>query len=407
MIDIMKVLPLVVFMIFIGCEKNRANDSDLDNGTEQTREENRLIEIPRIDFVEMSKVQPHQNNSNTIWYDDFSSKKKYMESKGGIDADVNFGTNGGAVNFGFNKGDVDGKGGRKVAFGDFPGSAATVKKGQQFNEIYWRIYVKHEHGWEGSPAKLSRATSIVSNNWQQAMIAHVWSGAGNSITLDPARGVDGQTNQIKTTKYNDFDNLFWMGNKPTSDFEISSTEESGYWVLVESRAKLNTPGKDDGINQLWIDGRLEVERNGLNFRGSYVKHGINAVFIESYWNNGSSKDQGRWLDNFVISTSPIGSVVCPANPTLFKTPYVGPGEMAGWQVKLASDYNGNDVVFKSNTLKKEEKATINLSNGTFTGSLKEKKALLSSRMYFSKVRQKSSNGKWSEWSRWHQGFKVE
>ncbi len=90
---------------------------------------------------------------------------------------------------GFKKGDVIGEGDRKVAFGDFPNSSVTVKKGEKFDEIYWRIYVKHEHGWEGAPAKMSRATSIVSDNWQQAMIAHVWSGANNTLTLDPARGV--------------------------------------------------------------------------------------------------------------------------------------------------------------------------------------------------------------------------
>ncbi len=403
----MKIALLALFLTLISCTKNESKDPGAKNNTKQPEGVNETPEIPRIDFVEMLEVQTHESNQNTIWYDDFSSKKDYMDSKGEIDLDENFGTNGGSADVGFNKGDVDGKGNRKVAFGDFPGSSATIKKGEQFDEIYWRIYVKHEHGWEGSPAKMSRATSIVSSKWQQAMIAHVWSGADNSLTLDPARGVDGQTDQVKTTKYNDFDNLAWLGNKPASNFKISSTEESGYWVLVESRAKLNTPGKSDGINQLWIDGRLESERRDLNFRGSYIKHGINAVFLESYWNKGSLKTQGRWFDNFVISTTPIGPVICSANPTLFKTPYFGPGELAGWEVELASDYDGNDVVFKSNFLGTEEKVTIIQNSGIFSGSLDGNSALSSNNIYFSKVRQQSSNGEWSDWSRWHQGFKVE
>ncbi len=406
-ICITKVVLLVVHLAFSGCKENESRNLGSNNNAGQSGNVSISLEIPHIDFVEMTEVQSHENNSNIIWYDDFSTKKDYLESKGGIDTMVNFGTKGGSVDFGFNKGDVDGKGDRKVAFGDFPGNLTKIKKGQHFDEIYWRIYVKHEHGWKGSPSKMSRATSIVSNNWKQAMIAHVWSGADNTLTLDPARGVDEQTDQIKTTKYNDFDNLSWLGNKPTSNFNISSTEESGYWVLIESRVKLNSPGENDGLNQLWIDGKLEAERKNLNFRGSYVNHGINAVFLESYWNKGSIKTQGRWFDNFIISTIPIGPIVSPSNPTLFKTPYVGSGNLVGWEVELASDYEGNDIVFKSNELGTEEKVTINQSNGAFLGSLDKEIALLSGEIYFSRARQKSSNGEWSDWSRWHQGFKVE
>ena len=60
------------------------------------------------------------------------------------------------------------------------------------------------------------------------------------------------------------------------------------------------------------------------------------MFLETYWNDGSPVTQSRWIDNFVISTKPIGPVVCPRNPVLFKTPYRGPGKMATWQVEVAS-----------------------------------------------------------------------
>lgn len=399
----------IFFATFLVCLESSCHNNDSMTSQQEAGNVLEVVEIPRIDYLVMSKEQPHFHNPNTVWYDDFSINRDYMDGAGNIDTNVNFGTKGGSLDMGFNKGEVTGKGNRKVAFGDFPNDAGSpiVKPDQQFEEIYWRIYVKHEHGWEGAPAKMSRATSIVSKNWRQGMIAHVWSGADNSITLDPARGIDGQTDQIKTTKYNDFDNLSWLGNKPASEFKISSTEESGYWVLVESRVKLNTPGKNDGINQLWVDGRLEAERKNLNFRGSYIKHGINAVFLESYWNKGSIKTQGRWFDNFVISTDPIGPVVCPANPTLFKTPYFGPGKLANWEVELASDLEGNDAVFKSIILENGESITINETGGRFLGTLKGKLALDSGKIYFGRVRQKSSTGEWSDWSRWHQGFRVE
>lgn len=286
-------------------------------------------ETPRIDCVVPVAVQPHEKNPGTIWYDDFDGNPKpYAEGKSSLDDTMAFGGQGKSMLCLYEKG-KRGKGGRKVFFGDSPVYAnKTVRRGEKFDEIYWRIYVKHQYGWIGSPAKMSRATSLTSPEWAQAMIAHVWSSHSSSLTLDPVCGL--RKDRVATRKYNDFERMKWLGNKPVSKFPIHATEESGYWVMVESRAKLNTPGKSDGINQLWIDGRLECERRKLNFRDSYTKHGINAVFLEAYWNKGSPVTQSRWYDEFVISTEPIGPVVCPANPTVIKTPYRGPEEAGKW-----------------------------------------------------------------------------
>lgn len=395
-------LVLLAGIMFSSC-------SATDSKPESPEENIISPDVPRIDFVVMSEIQSHQDDPDIIWYDDFNKgEKEYLESAGGIDTTESFGGSGGAMKAGFKKGETAGEGDRKLAFGDFPGTRGpVVKQGEIFDDIFWRIYVKHEYGWQGAPAKMSRATSIVSGIWQQAMILHVWSGKNNSLTLDPASGVDGQSSTVITTKYNDFDNLTWLGNNPSSEFQISSTGESGYWILVEARAMLNTPGKSDGLARLWIDGRLEAERVNLNFRGSYTDHGINAVFLESYWNSGSIKTQGRWYDNFVVSTKPIGPVVCPSNPVIVKTPYQGPGELSAWEVELATDYDGDDVVYKSKELGNKESVVINLNNGSFSGSLNGRQDLSSENTYFCRVRQQSTNGDWSDWSRWHQNFEVE
>lgn len=92
---------------------------------------------------------------------------------------------------------------------------------------------------------------------------------------------------VVTTGYNDSPNLKWLGNRPASQFKLHGDDGAGWWVCVEARAKLNTPGEREGINQLWIDGRLEAERTGLDWRGSFTDRGINAVFLEAYWNAGS------------------------------------------------------------------------------------------------------------------------
>jgi hypothetical protein len=204
--------------------------------------------VPRIDNVLMLRPQPHESDPATIWYDDFDGPPKaYTESEGDIDRSESFGGPGGSMKSFYEKG-TRGVGNRKVFFGDSP-TGRVVRKGEKFDDVYWRVYVKHQPGWTGGgPAKLSRATSIVSPKWNQAMIAHVWS-SGEALTLDPATGVRGDT--VVTRRYNDFEMLRWLGNRPASQMKISSSEESGRWVCVESRARLNTPGQKDGLNQLW------------------------------------------------------------------------------------------------------------------------------------------------------------
>jgi hypothetical protein len=65
------------------------------------------------------------------------------------------------------------------------------------------------------------------------------------------------------------------------------------------------------------------------------------------------------------------------------------------------------VVFTSVSKGKEEKITIDKNSGTFKGSLLGSQGLNPGGTYFCRIRQKSSNGAWSSWSRWHQPFKAE
>jgi hypothetical protein len=366
------------------------------------------VEIPRIESVIPLPRQPQENEPSTIWYDDFNGPEKiYGEASGQLDDNESFGGPGKSLACVYEKGS-QGNGVRKVFFGDTPANQnKAVRKGERFDEIYWRIYVKHQFGWTGGgEAKLSRATSLIAENWTQAMIAHVWSGPGETLTLDPASGVRGD--QVVTTRYNDFANLRWLGNSPASTFKFSSSTEAGWWVCVEAYAKLNTPGKKDGVNRLWIDGRLEAERKNLDWRGSYTGHSINALFLESYWNQGSPVTQTRWIDNFVISTKPIGPVVCPANPILVKTPYRGVGKPAVWEVQLAADRDGEQVVWKSKPITQDGRIRVDSATGQFAGILEGKSELAAGMSYCCRVRQRSSASETAgvAWSPWHQHFVV-
>jgi hypothetical protein len=244
--------------------------------------------------------------STIIFQDDFDSAPvapPYFEVTGG-DSFVHDPTGGigggGAMKCTFQKGQVS-AGGLKVLFGRSYFQGRAIDPERDFREIYWRVYVKHEKGWEGNPDKLARTTTLA-NNWAQGHIGHVWS-MGNVLGLDPATGV--QDSRLVTTKYNDFANLKWLGIRKGS-YPIFSTEESGKWVCVEAHVKLNTPGKGDGVFELWINGKMEASHTDLDWHGSWQKLAINAFFLENYWNKGSVKTQSRWFDKLAIGTTRIG-----------------------------------------------------------------------------------------------------
>jgi hypothetical protein len=60
------------------------------------------------------------------------------------------------------------------------------------------------------------------------------------------------------------------------------------------------------VFQLWLNDELAASRNDLDWVGRYSDYGINAIFLENYWNSRSPVAQERYMDNFIVSTARIG-----------------------------------------------------------------------------------------------------
>lgn len=248
-----------------------------------------------------------------VWCDDFEQNRlaSYFEYSGGgsfarVSAVGIDGSSGMRAHFA--QGQVD-AGSLKLAFGRTPSASFDpVDAGSRdYREIYWRMYVRYPTTWIGGGGyKLSRVTSFAAADWSQAMIAHVWSDEADHryLLVDPASGTDSEGN-VQTTGYNDFPNLQWLG-AARSQTPIFAEPHLGPWHCVESHVRLNSPSMNDGIFQLWINGRLEARVTDLNWVGAYDAYGINALFLENYWNGGAPQEQVRYFDNLVVSTQPIG-----------------------------------------------------------------------------------------------------
>jgi hypothetical protein len=266
-----------------------------------------VIEHPTDDWLFWDNYETNKISSyfEGTWNDRFYiSKESGLGMSSGIRSD-------------FQKGEI-GTGGLKIAFGATPEKyfRPVAAYDEYLNEIYARYYVRYDSDWEGGGGdKMSRFT-MMQKNWSQAMICHTWSMGKNYLGIDPATGVNvnksitGSGSVLKSTKYNDFNNLVWLGSQ-RSKTPIFDSEHVGYWYCIETHAKLNTPGKNDGAFELWVNDVLECAAYNVNWVGSYEigagkGYGINVFMLENYWNDGAFKEQSRYFDNLVISRSKIG-----------------------------------------------------------------------------------------------------
>ncbi len=104
----------------------------------------------------------------------------------------------------------------------------------------------------------------------------------------------------------------------------------GKWTEIEIHARRDT-GSGDGIFQMWINGKLEI--NAQNFAWIGAPCGLNKFFRHGYlmgWSNsGFNKDTAVYIDDVVFSTNYIpaddvgssatSSTTYPATPKDFKS----------------------------------------------------------------------------------------
>lgn len=264
-----------------------------------------------------------QAHPQWLWCDDFESDSSLEQNyydvnrvggKFGVVGDTAYGGTK-ALRNGYVKG-VEGAGWLKLSIGKTPVSPKRYLD-RNFEDVYWRFYMKTAPNWVGQGWKVTRATIFASSSWSQAAIGHLWSDNKLGLALDPVSGVSGST--VVTTGWNDFPNMKWIG-AAAGPVQVYAPENRDKWYCIEVRMKLNTPGKADGEFTYWLDGQQQAQRTGLNFRGNYTAYGINTIMLEGWINNGSPQDQNRYFDNFVVSTAKIGCfaptpVSPPAPPT--------------------------------------------------------------------------------------------
>lgn len=85
--------------------------------------------------------------------------------------------------------------------------------------------------------------------------------------------------------------------------------ENNRWYCLEQQARLNTPGKNDGLLRGWVDGQLVFEKTTVRMRD------VETLKIETVWLNlyyggtwTAPSEMHLFIDDVAISRKPIGPV---------------------------------------------------------------------------------------------------
>lgn len=103
------------------------------------------------------------------------------------------------------------------------------------------------------------------------------------------------------------------------DGSESDVFQPGVWHRVEHRVVMNTPGRDDGVYELWIDGHRGVAVDDVRYR-TEEHPGLKVDQVFSAWFFGGGEDQfptrdnTLWTDDWVLSADRLGDSLLRERP---------------------------------------------------------------------------------------------
>lgn len=93
--------------------------------------------------------------------------------------------------------------------------------------------------------------------------------------------------------------------------------ERNRWYAVEQHVKLNTPGQNDGVVKVWIDGQPVMHKTDINFRNAGNDHiKIESAWLDVYHGGTAYADRTIrvFIDNMVVATDYIGPTKFSSDP---------------------------------------------------------------------------------------------
>jgi hypothetical protein len=178
--------------------------------------------------------------------------------------------------------------------------------GAEPEEIYFRYYLRFANDW--NPQRGGKLPGI-SGTYNRAG----WGGRpSNGRNGWSARGqfkgqVDGKTPIGYYCYHADMKGRY--GSGWTWQQQKRGYLENSRWYCIEQYARMNTPGKNDGILRAWVDGKPAFEKTDIRMRDAGTLK-IEAIWLNVYLGGSwtAKSDHHLYIDEVVISRSYIGPV---------------------------------------------------------------------------------------------------
>jgi len=184
------------------------------------------------------------------------------------------------------------------------------KLGYEPEEIYFRYYLRIADDWltldGGKFPGIAGTYGVAGWGGRQSDGYNGWSARGLFQEVPPPGNPLGDTVPVGSYVYH--------ADMPTQygDNHLWQNDYRGYlernrWYCIEQYLQMNTPGLQDGVMRVWIDGRLAWEKTDWRWRH------IADLKIEEIWMNvyhGGTTPVGQdvhlYIDNVVIADEYIG-----------------------------------------------------------------------------------------------------
>jgi hypothetical protein len=179
-----------------------------------------------------------------------------------------------------------------------------------YDRVYIRWYTKFAEDFEGRGMHWCQFWACRPDNPRSVL-----GGAGRRpdgtdrfiVNVEPV-GVDAMPPPGKIAFY-----TYWPDMPPSADGNYWGSYffpekpffiERGRWYCYEMLVKCNQPGKKDGEQALWIDGKEILRMEGIRWRDTETLK-LNMAMFGNYSGN-SKYDRIYWMDDLVISTEYVG-----------------------------------------------------------------------------------------------------
>jgi len=185
--------------------------------------------------------------------------------------------------------------------------------GAEPEEIFFRYYLRLAHDWLGA-IDGGKLPGLAGTYGKAGWGGRPWDGTkgwslrGSVGTTPPAGHAAAGRVMLGTYAYHAKSSTYGEG-LPWSDDNLAGLVEVDRWYCIEQRLKLNTPGREDGILQVWVDGRLALSRNDLRLRD------LPTIRIEEVWMNfyhggtlPTPQAMHAWIDGVVVARRRIGAM---------------------------------------------------------------------------------------------------